>query len=204
MSDNYWTRKLARQGISRRRVLGGAAMAGIGTASLALVGCGDDDDDDDDNGGDPTNTPAPGETPQPGASPTTDASAPQQGGTAHFVSANNTWDTFDVDRSRFSPVAWLMGMTNLGVMQWKSFTNGELEGGIAESHEQVDDTTINFTIRPNVFWHDKAARQPPKTSRSSSSATRTARRSMASMTRTSIARPPTRTSTTSKSSMHRR
>lgn len=158
MSDNYWTRKLARQGISRRRVLGGAAMAGVGTASLALVGCGDDDDDDDGNGGQATNTPGSGSTTEPGASPTTGGNGgetPQQGGVAHFVSANNTWDTFDVDRSRFSPVAWLMGMTNLGVMQWKSFTNGELEGGIAESYEQVDDTTINFTIRPNVFWHNK-------------------------------------------------
>jgi ABC-type transport system substrate-binding protein len=135
-------------------LLGGAAAAGVGAAALGLVGCGDDDDDDVS----PTATTAAGES--PGASPTGAASptapAVQKGGTAHFVSANNTWDTFDVDRSRFSPVAWLMGLTNLGVMQWKSFGKGELEGGMAEKYEQPDPNTITFTMRPNVFWHDKA------------------------------------------------
>ena len=61
-----------------------------------------------------------------------------------------------MDRSRFSPVAWLMGLTNLGVMQWKSFGKGELEGGMAEKYEQPDPNTITFTMRPNVFWHNKA------------------------------------------------
>jgi peptide/nickel transport system substrate-binding protein len=150
MSDNYWTRKLARQGISRRRVLGGAATAGIGAAALGLVGCGDDDDDT----GSGSST-APAGSGSPAASPTSAAQTPQKGGVARFVSANNTWDTFDVDRSRFSPVAWLMGMTNLGVTQWKSFTKAELEGGLAEKWEQPDPNTIVFTIRPNVFWHDK-------------------------------------------------
>ncbi len=143
------------QNLTRRRLLGGAAAAGVGAAALGLVGCGDDDDDDDVA---PTATTAAGET--PGASPTGAASptapAVQKGGTAHFVSANNTWDTFDVDRSRFSPVAWLMGLTNLGVMQWKSFGKGELEGGMAEKYEQPDPNTITFTMRPNVFWHNKA------------------------------------------------
>lgn len=152
--DNYWKRRVASQTLSRRRVLGGAATAGIGAAALGLVGCGDDDDDDVS----PTATTAAGET--PGGSPTGAASptapAVQKGGTAHFVSANNTWDTFDVDRSRFSPVAWLMGLTNLGVMQWKSFGKGELEGGMAEKYEQPDANTITFTMRPNVYWHDKA------------------------------------------------
>ena len=143
------------QNLTRRRLLGGAAAAGVGAAALGLVGCDDDDDDDDVA---PTATTAAGET--PGASPTGAASptapAVQKGGTAHFVSANNTWDTFDVDRSRFSPVAWLMGLTNLGVMQWKSFGKGELEGGMAEKYEQPDPNTITFTMRPNVFWHNKA------------------------------------------------
>jgi len=87
----------------------------------------------------------------------------QKGGTARFVSANNTWDTFDVDRSRFSPVAWLMGYTNLGITQWKSFTKAELEGGMAEKWEQPDKNTIVFKLRPNVFWHNK----PPVNGRAS-------------------------------------
>ncbi len=147
MQDNYWKKRLARQGISRRRILGGAATASVGVAALGLVGCGDDDDDAGTSTATPSGSPA--------ASPTTAAQTPQKGGVARFVSANNTWDTFDVDRSRFSPVAWLMGMTNLGVTQWKSFTKAEIEGGIAEKWEQPDNQTIVFTVRPNVYWHDK-------------------------------------------------
>ncbi len=37
--DNYWLRNK----LSRRRLLTGAAVTGVGAASLALVGCGDDD-----------------------------------------------------------------------------------------------------------------------------------------------------------------
>ncbi|MBK6562949.1 ABC transporter substrate-binding protein [Candidatus Amarobacter glycogenicus] len=148
--DNYWLRKSR---ISRRRLLGSSAAAGIGLGALGLVGCGDDDDDDD---AEPTSPPSGGTTaasPSAGASPTT--AAKQKGGTAHFISANNTYDTFDVDRSRFSPVAWLMGYTNLGVTQWQSFTNSKLEGGIAETWEQPDKNTTTFKIRQNVYWHNK-------------------------------------------------
>ncbi len=150
--DNYWIRRANSSRLSRRRFVGGTAAVGVGASALALVGCGDDDDDDGTPGG-PTATSAPGETPQP----TEPAGGLPQGGTAHLVSANNTWDTFDIDRSRFSPVAWLHGYTNLGVTQWASFTNSQIEGGMAESWEQPgsDGLTMVFKVRPNVFWHDK-------------------------------------------------
>ena len=38
--SNYWLRR----NVSRRSTLKGGAIAGVGAASLALVGCGDDDD----------------------------------------------------------------------------------------------------------------------------------------------------------------
>ena len=41
--DNYWIRRMAGGGLSRRRFVGGAAALGVGAAGLALVGCGDDD-----------------------------------------------------------------------------------------------------------------------------------------------------------------
>ena len=44
--SNYWDKHW-----SRRRLMGSAGTAGVGVASLALVGCGGGDDDDDDNGG---------------------------------------------------------------------------------------------------------------------------------------------------------
>ncbi|MCK9520109.1 MAG: ABC transporter substrate-binding protein [Dehalococcoidia bacterium] len=154
---NYWTRRLRAGTLSRRRFVGGAAAASVGAAAFGLVGCGDDDDDDDGNGGATTTaTSAGGSTATASATGTTGAATPQKGGTAHLVSANNTWDTFDVDRSRFSPVAWLFGYTNLGVVQWKSFVNPEIEGGLAESWQNPDETTTVFKLRPNVFWHDKA------------------------------------------------
>jgi len=134
-------------------VLGGAATAGLGVAALGLVGCGDDDDDDDD-GGDPTTAP----TSPAGASATAAPTevAKQKGGTARFISANNTWDTFDLDRSRFTPISTLFGFTNLGVMQWNDYAEGKIGGGMAESFEQPDKQTFVFKVRPNLFWHNKA------------------------------------------------
>jgi ABC-type transport system substrate-binding protein len=41
---NYWTR-MRRNQMSRRSLLRASARAGVGAAGLALVGCGDDDDD---------------------------------------------------------------------------------------------------------------------------------------------------------------
>ena len=158
--DNYWLRRAQTSTVTRRRFVGGAAMAGVGAAGLGLVGCGDDDST--------KTTPAPANTAAAGASPAASASAApavtaQKGGTARFVSANNTWDSFDVDRSRFSPVAALFGYTNMGITQWKSFTKAELEGGMAEKWEQPDKTTTVFKLRPNVFWHNK----PPVNGRAS-------------------------------------
>ncbi len=42
---NYWTR-MRRSKMSRRSLLRASARAGVGAAGLALVGCGDDDDDE--------------------------------------------------------------------------------------------------------------------------------------------------------------
>lgn len=149
--DNYWVRRMKAGRLSRRRFVGGAAAAGVGAAALGAVGCGDDDDD---NGGGSTATAEPtGSATQ--ATQTQAAGTPQKGGTLRLVSSNNTWDTFDIDRSRFTPVGSLFGMTNLGIVQWKSFVNPEIEGALAESWEQPDPMTTVFNVRPNVFWHDK-------------------------------------------------
>src|SRR4029079_2172364 len=125
MSDqaNYWQRRAVTNRLTRRRLLGGAAVAGIGAASLGIVGCGDDDDD---NGG--SSSPAANGT--PGTSGTTAASpsaaGKQKGAPAYSISANNTWDTFDVDRSRFTPISVLFGYTNQGVVQWDNYANGKI------------------------------------------------------------------------------
>ena len=43
---NYWQR-MRRQQLSRRTLLRASAVAGVGAAGLALVGCGDDDDEEE-------------------------------------------------------------------------------------------------------------------------------------------------------------
>jgi peptide/nickel transport system substrate-binding protein len=160
---NYWLRKATSSRLSRRRFVGGAAATGVGAAGLALVGCGGDDDDDD---GDPTSAPAedtattaPGEptaTSAPADTPTPeDTSGRQVGGKARFTSANNTFDTFDTDRSRFTPFAVIIAQTNQAIVHYRDFNTAELEAAFAESWEQPDDTTYIFKRRPQK-WMDKA------------------------------------------------
>ncbi len=77
-NKNYWLRRAQASRVSRRRFVGGAAVAGVGAASLGLVGCGDDDDSG--------KTPAPGGSAAAGASPSAAGSAapsetPKRGGT---------------------------------------------------------------------------------------------------------------------------
>jgi peptide/nickel transport system substrate-binding protein len=151
--DNYWKKRAFGTGLSRRRLLGGVAVTGVGAASLALVGCGDDDDDT--GGSTPAASASAGASPSAAASASATAVAKQKGGTARFISSNNTFDTFDVDRSRFSPIGVLFGYTNLGVMQWDNYAAGKIGGGLAEKVEQPDKQTFTFSVRPNVFWHNK-------------------------------------------------
>ena len=149
--SNYWLRMRSSR-VTRRRFVGGAAATGVGAAALGLVGCGDDDD------AAPPATTAGATTAAAttaAASATTAAPAVQKGGVFRATSANNTWDTFDADRSRFTPVAVLIGWTNQGIVQWKNYAKAELEGGFASKWEQPDPTTTVFTLRDNMFWHNK-------------------------------------------------
>lgn len=153
MAENYWVRRERRQ-LSRRRFITSAGAASAGLAAFAAVGCGDDDDD---SGG--TATQAPGSptaagSPSAAASPT--AVKAKAGGTARFVSSNATYDSFDHSRSRFTPVATLIGLTMQRAVQWDSFAEGKLGGGFAESWNQPDAQTVILKLRPNNFFHNKA------------------------------------------------
>jgi ABC-type transport system substrate-binding protein len=135
--------------LGRRRLLTGTAAAGIGAVSLGLVGCGDDDD----NGGSSSNG---GNTPAAGASPTTASAQPQKGGVGRFTSANNTWDTFDIDRSIFSTTAaYVVALDNLGMVHYDNFGDAKLGGGFAQSWEQPSPTQMTFKLRDNLFWQNK-------------------------------------------------
>jgi ABC-type transport system substrate-binding protein len=151
--DNYWIKRLQGGQVSRRRLLGGAAIAGVGAASLGLVGCGDDDD----SGSSKTAPAGTSATPKGGASAAaTTAATKVKGGTARFTSANNTFDTMDIDRSRFTPFAVLAGFTNLGLVEYASYAKAELRAAFcSKMPEQPDPLTMNFTLRDNMYWHNK-------------------------------------------------
>jgi ABC-type transport system substrate-binding protein len=131
--------------------MGGAAAGGAGALALGLVGCGDDDDEGDDGGDGGANG---------GATSPTAAAAnnqPVKGGTARFTSANNTWDTFDIDRSIFSTTAaYILALDNLGVVHYDNFKEAKLGGGFAQTWEQPSNTQMTFKVRDNLFWHNKA------------------------------------------------
>jgi len=157
-NDTQWQLRVAAQRLNRRRFLSGAAI-GAGAVGLTIAGCSSSSNSN--------KTPA--GTTKPGSSPAGSATAkgsstaagsptpkPQKGGRFRATSANNTWDTFDVDRSRFTPFAVLISYTNQGIMQWQSYSANKIAGSMAESVEQPDDSTYVFKLRPNTTWHNKA------------------------------------------------
>jgi len=168
--DNYWLRRLQRGGLTRRRFVGGAAIAGVGVAGLGLVGCGDDNSSS-------TPTAKPAGSASASGSPKASASAsgspagtptptPKAGGVLRSSSANATYDTFDASRSRFTPFAFIVGLTNQQIIQWDSYAQGKLGGGFAEKWEQPDSSTLVLHLRQNNFWQNK----PPVNGRQTTAA----------------------------------
>jgi len=154
--NNYWLKKVQGGGLTRRRFVGGAAVAGVGVAGLGLVGCGGSS-----SSSTPTAKPAASSaagspsaaaSASPAASPTP---TPKAGGVWRTSSANATYDTFDASRSRFTPFAFIVGLANQRIIQWDSFKKGVLGGAFASKWEQPDQTTLVLTLRPNNYWQNK-------------------------------------------------
>jgi peptide/nickel transport system substrate-binding protein len=143
--DNYWKRKISQQGMSRRRVLGGAATAGLGIGALGLVGCGDDDDE----GGDPTT--APGGSGTAAASPS--AVQKTTGGVLR-AQIPNVFDSTDVHRAFGDPTSWLSNYVLNKIVRYKNPDTGEIEGDLAESYENPDASTLTFKVRKGVKWQN--------------------------------------------------
>ncbi len=159
MSD-LWLRRaqnagLSRASISRRRVLGGASAFGAGLAGLAITGCGGDDDDDA-----ATPTTAPGSTAQPtqASSNPSPESVPEE-----FVVAMERepadlmpffggFDQAIAMRSIFETLVHVTMTDPTGT----GLAEVRYDGVLAESWEQPDPTTWNFTLRDGASFHDGA------------------------------------------------
>ena len=142
----------------RRSFLTGAGVAGVGAASLALVGCGDDDDTP--AGG--AATAASGGT-TAGASPT--AETVTRGGTIRYPSAginsgnpptlfpfeNLTYLAQSPSSYHYSRLVRGVGGPGIDVND-----NTAMEGDMTSGWEQPDPLTYIFKMKPNVAWHDKA------------------------------------------------
>ena len=168
-SANYWSRMRTRR-VSRRSVLRRAAQAGLGASALALVGCGDDDDDEP-AAAQAAQQAAQQEQPQPAAeqqeqqqeqqaAAQAGAETPPIGGELR-ISDTSDLASFDGFLT-FGYKAFLHGhncypmLTQFANEPGQSSIDFQPELWLADSHEQPDETTHIFTIKPNAVWEDRA------------------------------------------------
>lgn len=159
-TSEYWD-KFWRRRVSRRRVLKGAALGASGLAVAGVVGCGDDD------GGASTTATA------SGAPATTASSQPVMGGTFHgplVGTSTGTPPSLDAQRQTTFlaqiPAAYHYNRLLKIVPPEPASVDGvpsvpidfsSVEGdACATAPEVVDGATYNFTIRPNLAFHDIA------------------------------------------------
>ena len=140
---------------TRRHIMRGGAGLGIG-AGLILAGCGDDDDDD--NGGPSQNTPTTGAaTPTPNAAQGGDETPAAQGGDLRYVSIGSP-SNLDLFTQTTAQPLYHVGHIYSGLIgrRLDNSLNLTIEPDLATEWEQVDGTTLNFTLREGVKWHNVA------------------------------------------------
>ncbi|MGE0599821.1 MAG: ABC transporter substrate-binding protein [Dehalococcoidia bacterium] len=154
-NSNYWLRRK----LSRRTALRGSAFAGVGAASLALVGCGDDDDDDDTS---PTATTAAGGSPTAGASPTTAVKQPKPGGAFSFQMPAIPPSLDPYTQTSYQN-AYVNGLSYSKLVRFAAGVpevapaDNTMEPDLAEKlPEQPDELKYIFKIKKNAKWQDVA------------------------------------------------
>lgn len=145
MGQNYWKRDRTRSLISRRRLIGTGASAGLGLAALAAVGCGDDDDDAGQT---------PGASTTPGGS---NGGEPRPGGTVRFVQPGDL-PHYDPHTETY-PSGFLVALCHAGLLKFAPSDDPnalEPQGYLAEEWEQPDDVTFTVKLRPDAVFQDAA------------------------------------------------
>ena len=155
MSDhNYWQRTAGRR-LSRRGVLRGSAVAGLGLAGAALIGCGDDDDDDEAapaaRATAAAPAPAAGAAPQ-GAAPTTQQI--KRGGTYRRHNTRGVSGHYDPHTALNDQLQFWHFIGNFGTEQSQDGT--EVVPELVESWEiPGDGTEMILKVRSTAKWHDR-------------------------------------------------
>jgi peptide/nickel transport system substrate-binding protein len=129
----YW-----RNGVRRREVLRGAAVAAAALSASSVIGCGGQE----------------GPTITTGSPPATQA---KRGGTISYAGGTRSFDTAAVG---FDPHTYLA----IAAEGYRLFYQGllaynlrtyEIEPELAQRWEQPSQTEYIFTLQPNVKWHNK-------------------------------------------------
>lgn len=142
--NNYWTNRSKARRASRRTMLKGAGVAGVGAVGLWTVGCGGDDDD---SNGAPTGgagTAAPSATPSP-------ESSVKRGGELTIRRSSNMafWDPQRASGGFDPPISDLYAGRLLDLA-----ATGEIEGYLAESYEQPSADSVTLKLRTDVMFGD--------------------------------------------------
>lgn len=149
--DNYWTRR-----VSRRRILGTGASAGIGLASLGIVGCGSEDDGDNGSVAD---------------APTANASKQaevqsflyKREDTSSKAVKGGILTTYYVGDVTLDPLSATSYSSNYQMAYiyptllrfkdgFREASKGGVEANLAASFEQPDPQTITFKLQPKAAW----------------------------------------------------
>ncbi len=148
---NYWLRRK----FSRRTTLTGTALAGVGAASLALVGCGGDDS----SGAKATANK--GLLPTVGATPTPQKQ-PKAGGSFAFQMPAIPPSLDPYTQTSYQN-AYVNGLTYSKLLRFKAGTpdvapaDNTMEPDLAKAMpEQPDPLTYVFTLKPNTKWQNVA------------------------------------------------
>jgi len=150
--SNYWLRRK----ISRRSAIQGSALAGVGAASFALVGCGDDDDDDDDDNGE-----GPGLLPTAAATPTA-AKVAKAGGDFSFQISSQPPSLDPYTQTSFV-TAYNHGLVYSKLFRFKAGTpdvapaDNTMELDLASAMpEQPDQLTFVVKLKPGAKFQNVA------------------------------------------------
>jgi len=145
MDVNGWRQPRIVSRINRRRLLAGAGTAGAGMAMVALAGCGSR------RAGGPTtaSSAAPSGTPKRGGTIQTFRMATPPEGLEPFGTRSESQDAQKVLSLLYS------GLIRVKLGQPLKYADRTLEGELAAKWEQPDPTTLTFSLRPGVKFHNR-------------------------------------------------